>query len=559
MEENLKFTKEFDIECVENNTEIDISFSSESNVTLRELQGKKFLEVLKHSEGTIDFSRLIDGGLPLMVNHSKSLEDQIGRVENITLDPVEKKLRGKAVFADTQKAKEIQNNTKFFKGVSFGYLYNAGNINFYKDINGNLIGEPAKWTPFEVSIVAIPEDVTVGFNKSMEAEITENIDQAINTDVQETQIEQKTDLNSLETSLETNLDEQTKSITIIEEVKNMENQETKAPVTMPSPVDFTGKDTPMKSYSIATHVKGLLTGTLTGAEKEVAQELGNPNTIPTAAFAKAMNITTGNPEFNIPGFGGYLDLLLPQSALSKLGVGSINLTGPVNLPGAETPDYATVSEVDGSGASAGSVTSRDVNFFPKIAVAQFETSRVALEMATPGMESYLAGLMMKKHAADFEAKAIAQLISEITAGNTVAAEDTTNHLITADDLLALMLKVTSVVDLPIGSGFLTNWTMYNKLKTVKRDATLDRAINENGMIWDLPSVPSAHVAKVSTYDPVIFGAWSNALTASFGNGVNILVDPYTKAVKDQVVITGQAHWDAHLMDTKAFAKIVDAK
>ena len=93
-------------------------------------------------------------------------------------------------------------------------------------------------------------------------------------------------------------------------------------------------------------------------------------TIPTQAFAKALNLSTGNTEFNIPAFGGYLDILLPQSALSKLGVQTINLTGAVNLPGAETPDYAAVSEVDGSGASVGSVTSRDVNFFPKIAVAQ---------------------------------------------------------------------------------------------------------------------------------------------------------------------------------------------
>jgi HK97 family phage major capsid protein len=234
----------------------------------------------------------------------------------------------------------------------------------------------------------------------------------------------------------------------------------------------------------------------------------------------------------------------------------MSLSGSMVLPGAETPDPAAVAEADGTGATVGNATTREILFYPKAAVASFEVQRTVLNAADPGMDAYFAGLMIKKHQADFEKKALAQILSEIT-----GAVVSTTHSITGADLLALVDGVSNAIDLPVGSSFLTNWTMFNKLKTLKRlDTSVDRAVLENDMIWDIPAVASALVSKTATtnYDPIIFGAWSNCALASFGNGVNIVVDPYTKAIKNQVVLTSQAEWDAHITDTKAFYKCVSA-
>jgi hypothetical protein len=185
-----------------------------------------------------------------------------------------------------------------------------------------------------------------------------------------------------------------------------------------------------------------------------------------------------------------------------------------------------------------------------------------LESGTPGVDAYLVNLLRKRHASSFEDAAWAQILAEIsqtydyTGGGTGTNHDTAVDY--AAGLLGLVNVVANQIDEPAGSAFVTNHVLFNKLSQVKRSANLTVPVAGDGMIWDRKAVASARVKAIAAYQPIVFGAWEFCQLASFGSGVNIVVDQITKALSDEVLITGQAHWDGHIVQPVAFAKTVNA-
>lgn len=545
------------------NREFQASISQESNTTIRQNSfGKKYIEVLPHTEDSIDWSAAPDGKIPLLFNHDKT--KKIGTVTNLKLDPVEKKLTGTVRFGKSALAQEILADVQDgnWDSMSFGYRYNVDNQVEHKKIDGKPYGFVKKWTPYEASMVIFPQDPGIGINKALTLDELEAEVEVIPT-TETVVVEEVKSLDEVvveDSKIITDiLNEESKAInppSIITEITNMENQET---VVMPASVDF-GKDKIMDSYSIQEHIKGYMNGNITGAAREVSQELGELNVIPVQAFTKAFttNTATGGAEFNIPKFGGYLDLLLPQSVFGKLGCTPMNLTNSIVLPGADTPTPGDTTEA-GVGGATGDPVTRSITFDAKIAIAQIPMSKKSLFQSEPGVDSYLMNIMLRKHRYDFEKKALAQILSEITNTVTIGATNVVDDASSAT-LLNVMKAVASVIDMPARGTFLTNWNMFTKLASVKRSATLTLPVVQNGLIWDLPTVVSAVLGQVAAKDPVIFMDPEYLQTASFGPGVCFEVDSSSQAnaLKGHVTITSQCFWDAHVMNQAAFAKAVNA-
>ena len=355
---------------------------------------------------------------------------------------------------------------------------------------------------------------------------------------------------------------------IIEE-NTMENE---LNVTQPAPTtNFRSQD--LANYSATKMIRGLMSGGLTGFEREVAQEIHSDTTIPTQVFANAFieekkrafalnGGAAAGQEFNIPLFGGYLDLLLPETLFGKLGCPSMNLAQPVELPGGDvpTPTFGTETGFITTPATETDPTSRNILFSPKVAISQIALTRTMLESGTPGVDAYLVNLLRKRHASGFEDAAWAQILGEISQTYDYTAGGS-NHDVSVDfgaGLLDLVQVVANQIDEPEGAGFATNHVMFNKLSQVKRSANLTVPVAGSGMIWDRKAVASARIKAISSYQPVVFGAWEYCQLASFGSGVNLVIDQISKALSDQVLITGQAHYDAHVTQPIAFAKTVNA-
>ncbi len=168
-------------------------------------------EILDHSPGAIDLSRLADGRHPLLLNHCT--DDQVGVIESVTLGG-DRILRARARFSKAAEADEVfQDVVDGIRSlVSIGYCIDeleeektledgtvvCRRLTFdeFKTEMRALHGDDfdyvtrataaqsamadaqpvfrvTRWQPFEVSIVAIPADATVGVGRSAGAESNE--------------------------------------------------------------------------------------------------------------------------------------------------------------------------------------------------------------------------------------------------------------------------------------------------------------------------------------------------------------------------------------------------
>ena len=116
-------------------------------------------EVLEHSREAANLKRLNDGA-PFLWNHNP--DQVLGVVERAYID--EKKKRGYARvrfseedFADS-KFRDVKN--KILRNISFGYV-----INKAEEVDNSIVARD--WEAFEVSLVSIPADNSIGISRSI--------------------------------------------------------------------------------------------------------------------------------------------------------------------------------------------------------------------------------------------------------------------------------------------------------------------------------------------------------------------------------------------------------
>lgn len=145
----------------------ELSFSSEQPV--KRWFGDEYLD---HDRAAVDLTRLRELGVVLF-NHNR--DKVIGKIRKVWIE----NNRGKAEveFDKDDFSKEIREKviSGTLKGVSVGYC-----VTRYEDIqngqkskDGRFKG-PAKvatrWFPYEISIVSVPADETVGVGRDLEGE-----------------------------------------------------------------------------------------------------------------------------------------------------------------------------------------------------------------------------------------------------------------------------------------------------------------------------------------------------------------------------------------------------
>ena len=146
-------------EIDEDKRTVKISFSSE--LPVKRWFGK---EILDHSKKSADLSRLNNSGAVLIDHWS----DQVGVVEKAWIEDK----RGFAIirFSKSTRGTEVFEDIKdgIRKNVSFGYMINS--IDFEKEENEERLYRSYDWTPYEISIVSVPADQTVGVGRDADTE-----------------------------------------------------------------------------------------------------------------------------------------------------------------------------------------------------------------------------------------------------------------------------------------------------------------------------------------------------------------------------------------------------
>lgn len=142
----------------ESPTLYEISVSSETEVA------RWFgIEILDHSSGAVDMSRM-NNGAAVLVDH---FSDQVGVVEKSRLDEKARKLRASVRFSKSDRGQEIEQDVAdgIRRNVSVGYRVVSMKQVEVRD-GGVPVYKVTRWIPLEVSIVGVPADSSVGVNRS---------------------------------------------------------------------------------------------------------------------------------------------------------------------------------------------------------------------------------------------------------------------------------------------------------------------------------------------------------------------------------------------------------
>lgn len=144
---------------------VELAFSSELPVLRFLPEFGRFLEVLDHSPESVLMDEMRDGA-PLLLGHSP--DDQIGVVESATLSK-DRKARATVRFSKSQRGSEMLQDVidGIRRKISVGYR-----VESYVPDERSKTDPPTliakRWSPMEISLVAIPADRTVGVGRNVD-------------------------------------------------------------------------------------------------------------------------------------------------------------------------------------------------------------------------------------------------------------------------------------------------------------------------------------------------------------------------------------------------------
>jgi HK97 family phage major capsid protein/HK97 family phage prohead protease len=143
---------------------IELSFSSEEPY-----QRWWGIEILGHKKGEVDLSFIGSGRAPLLVDHERSIDDQVGVIEEVRLE--NGKGRATVRFGIAERANEILARVRDgeLSNISVGYEIRKMRLESASD--GIDTYRVTDWKPHEISIVSVPADPTVGINRAAGEEV----------------------------------------------------------------------------------------------------------------------------------------------------------------------------------------------------------------------------------------------------------------------------------------------------------------------------------------------------------------------------------------------------
>ena len=147
---------------------VELSFSSEE--PFKRWWGT---EILGHQAGEVDTSFVGSGRAPLLLDHNRSVEKQIGVIQKIEIANG----RGTAWvrFGKGAMATEILDRIKDGELGNISVGYEIQKLRLESEEDGHETYRATLWKPFEISVVTVPADPSVGVGRSAAAETLKTI------------------------------------------------------------------------------------------------------------------------------------------------------------------------------------------------------------------------------------------------------------------------------------------------------------------------------------------------------------------------------------------------
>jgi len=594
--ETRKFATRMDAEIdSEDDRRMSISISSEKAVE------RSFgVEILDHTDRSIDLSFLNSGNAPLLLDHDP--ERQIGVVESVNLDSSARRLRATVRFSKGQLGSEIYDDVRdgVRNNVSIGYQ--IGRMERDEKAEGGNTYRVRSWKPFEASIVSIPADDSVGTNRNAEIDQTPTPIPAEAERKEPTMSEQ--DIQAVEANARAEYAKTVNEILELGAAKNkrdLANQAIKGglsveqfrgmlavasadePIATPDNLDLNVQE--RQEYSLMRAFRNAAAGRdIGGFEREVSDEiakrLGKDARgffVPSDIFKRDLTVGTDSaggflkPTDHLG--GEFVDALRPTLVTASLGARMMSgLSGDVAIPALNAKTAVGFVAENAAPGSEGAPTFRQITMSPKTVAQYVDLSRKLMMQSDPSVEQVIRDDMLRQFAAKIDEVAIEGGGSNEPTGITQTsgigsvAIGTNGGALTYAKTVDLEKEVA--VDNAMGGNmaFLTNPKVVASMRTISKQASGVEGnfiMDPNGTVmgYDVASsnlVPSDLTKGTSSgvCSALIFGNFSELMIGMFG-GLDVLVDPYTGSAAGTTRISMFQDVDVAVRHAESFAAILD--
>lgn len=577
--ENKKFTRFLDVNAngIDSKTRtVTLAFSSEAPVLCD--YGN---EILDHSPQSVDLSRLKDGA-PLLVDHD--VTDQVGVIESASID-TDKIGRVTVRFGNSDRANEVFNDVQegIRRHVSVGYRILEYVI---ESTAGG--GEPdnyriTKWMPYEVSIVSVPADFSVGVGRSF---LNSNVEKNIMSDSlsqsardkEANRIEELTRMGEVfkERNLATTAIRQGHSIDQLR-IAILESRENDEPVRAES-ATFEPPKREQRNYSIVNVIRGLSGDRSVdiGYETELNQELQRNRGHKAKGFSIPMQELTKRAAVNAGGIGANLvesvyepnmmvDFLRNKSVVLNSGAQSIQVGSGGNLIIPRQTSSATAEWLDLDGTdsiSESNQTFDQVSLEMKTLTAMTTYTHRMLKQGLPDIESIIRNDLAQLFATQIDATALngaaanAKIPTGILNQTGVSSITATGSIPTFAELVEMeRLLADENID-SNGLLYLTTPTIGTTLKTVEKATNTAQFIwTDNGQGEGMVNGFKAAYTKNMPAGTVLLGQFRDLMIAYWGS-IDIEVDPYgDNFKKGNTSVRAMIDLDMNVRRPESFCKL----
>lgn len=579
----------------EDDRRVSISISSEKPVE------RSFgIEILDHTERSVDLSFLNSGNAPLLLDHDP--ERQIGVVESVNLDSSARRLRATVRFSKGQLGSEVYDDVRdgIRNNVSIGYK--IGRMERDEKAEGGNTYRVRSWTPLEASIVSIPADDSVGTNRKAELEPTPTPIPA-QAERKEPKMSEQ-DIQAVEANARAEYAKTVNEILELGASKNkrdLANQAIKdgltvaqfrgilavasadQPIATPDNLDLNVQE--RQSYSLLRAFRNAAAGReIGGFEREVSDEIAKRTGkeargfyVPSDVFKRDLTVGTNTaggflkPTDHLG--GEFIDALRPNLVTANLGARMMSgLSGDVAIPALNAKTAVGFVAENAAPGSEGAPTFRQVTMAPKTVAQYVDLSRKLMMQSDPSVEQVIRDDMLRQFAAKIDEVAIEGGGSNEPTGITQTsgigsvAMGTNGGAITYAKLVDLESEVA--IDNALGGSlsFLTNPKVVGAMRQTPRQAS---GVEGNFILNDSNTLLGYGVAS-STLVPsdltkgtssgvcsaVLFGNFADLMIGMFG-GLDVLVDPYSGSTTGATRISMFQDVDVAVRHAESFAAILD--
>jgi len=554
--------REFEIDSKSMSEDFILDFSVASSAPIKMSFGT---EVLMIGEENIKLERLKSAG-NIVFSHDK--EEILGKVLDAYIaDGV---LRVKAKFSEhSEHFGMIKDGT--LTGVSVGYL-----VHRYEK-KGDIL-YAMEWEPIEVSLVAIPADITVGIGRSLD---TNEI--KVTPTVADTTVERKLDIKIIKEDIkmentinyrqigaqynltEADINFAERSALTETQFQNLiiEKLQNKAVATRQADVELNDKE--VEQYSLARAILAFdpKSGVKAGFESEVSEQIArtlgkstNGLFIPQQVLERDMSAggtNLGKDFVQSINPGMFVNYAFNTTLANKLGVNFItglreNLQIP-KITGATTfAWYSENGEITQSDPATGQIT-----LAPKRGGASFSYSNMLLKQSNPSIEAYLVG-----HIRDSVAVGIDNAVfngSGLSGQPTGILTSVTTNTVTGTSFshaksLDFPAKIATANRLSGKLAYVTNPTVGALLKSrEKASGYPSYLITDDNKMAGYNVFESNQIGSGT----LLFGDFGMVVVGQWG-GIELIINPYSFAKKGLTEITAQAMLDVAVLDQGAFCK-----